>query len=83
MTLQDGDLRDRFASRSAYVLRHLGGWLLGTFVILMGLFFGIAGAGALDGHVTVSARPGTFQVQSCELAVDHYSPYDGSGRRFV
>ncbi|MFI5657868.1 hypothetical protein [Streptomyces sp. NPDC051684] len=36
----------------------------------MGLFFGLAGAGALDGHVTVTARPGTFQVQSCELA-DH------------
>ncbi|MFZ3567784.1 hypothetical protein ACOKM5_12565 [Streptomyces sp. BH097] len=72
MTLQGDDLRDRFASRSAYVLRHLGGWLLGTFVILMGLFFGIAGAGALDGHVTVSATPGTLRVQSCRLADDHY-----------
>ncbi|MFJ9088336.1 hypothetical protein ACIRL3_38595 [Streptomyces sp. NPDC102384] len=72
MSLGQDELRGRAEGRSAYVLRHLGGWLLGTFVILFGLFSGLAGAGALDGHVTVSADPGTFRVQSCELAVDHY-----------
>lgn len=44
MSLGQDELRGRAEGRSAYVLRHLGGWLLGTFVILFGLFSGLAGA---------------------------------------
>ncbi|MER5438956.1 hypothetical protein [Streptomyces sp. NPDC002790] len=57
---------------SVYVLQHLGGWLFGTFVVLLGLFFGLAGAGALNGHATVTAHPGTFRIESCAFAGDHH-----------
>ncbi|WP_306323373.1 MULTISPECIES: hypothetical protein [unclassified Streptomyces] len=62
--------RERVEARSAYVMRHLGGWLLGAFVVLVGGVFALVGASALDGGVTVTAQPGTFRVQSCEFAHD-------------
>ncbi|MYW69549.1 hypothetical protein GTY65_36605 [Streptomyces sp. SID8379] len=73
MTVTPDDWRERAEAGSAYVLRHLAGWLSGAFIILVGLFIGLAGTGALNGHLTVTAHPGTLRVQSCELAVDHYT----------
>ncbi|WP_425828840.1 hypothetical protein [Streptomyces fractus] len=71
MSLRQDQLLGNVGERSTYVLQHLGGWLVGTLVVLLGLFFAIAGTGALDGHVTVTAHPGTFHIQSCAFAGDH------------
>ncbi|MET8475326.1 hypothetical protein ABZY90_28475 [Streptomyces sp. NPDC006422] len=63
--------QDVWQARGVWTLRRLGGWLFGTLVLLLGLFFGLAGGGALNGHLTVTAHPGTFEVQECAWAGDH------------
>ena len=51
MSLQRDELREHAEARSTHVMRHLAGWLLGSFVILVGVFFGLGGVNALDGNV--------------------------------
>ncbi|MER5438957.1 hypothetical protein [Streptomyces sp. NPDC002790] len=64
---------DQYVERRNYIFRRMFGWLAGLAIVVIGGATAWAGVGYLDGHVTVSARPGSVVVQSCEPAGAAYT----------
>ncbi|MGY0491369.1 hypothetical protein [Streptomyces sp. WG-D5] len=59
---------EQYVARRDHIFRRMFGWIVGLGIVAIGCATAWTGAGYLDGHVSVSARPGTLVVQSCEVA---------------
>ncbi|MGP3774639.1 hypothetical protein ACTWJ8_27870 [Streptomyces sp. SDT5-1] len=57
---------EQYVARRDYIFRRMFGWIVGIGIVAIGCATAWAGVGYLDGHVSVSARPGSLVVQSCK-----------------
>ncbi|WP_425828841.1 hypothetical protein [Streptomyces fractus] len=64
---------DQYVDRRNYIFRRMFGWIAGVGIVVIGCATAWVGVGYLDGHVTVSARPGSVVVQSCKPADQGYT----------
>lgn len=64
---------EQYVARRNYIFRRMFGWIVGVGIVAIGCATAWAGIGYLDGHVSVSARPGSLVVRSCEPAGAEYS----------
>ncbi|MFJ9088335.1 hypothetical protein ACIRL3_38590 [Streptomyces sp. NPDC102384] len=64
---------DQYVARRDYIFRRMFGWIVGVGIVAIGCATAWTGVGYLDGHVTVSARPGSVVVQSCKPADPGYT----------
>ncbi|MFZ3567785.1 hypothetical protein ACOKM5_12570 [Streptomyces sp. BH097] len=64
---------EQYVARRDYIFRRMFGWIVGVGIVAIGCATAWAGVGYLDGHVSVSARPGSLVVRSCEPAGAEYT----------